>query len=76
MRPHLLKIPKHHEHSFSIRHDLVPFFYNKWHYHPEIELVYFMHKIYKPKFILVGEGGFEPPKPKFPDMLPNSRHLV
>ncbi len=42
MRPHLLKIPKHHEHSFSIRHDLVPFFYNKWHYHPEIELVYFI----------------------------------
>ncbi len=42
MRPHLLKIPKHHAHSFSIRHDLVPFFYNKWHYHPEIELVYFI----------------------------------
>ena len=42
MKPQLLKIHKHHEHSFSIRHDLVPFFYNKWHYHPEIELVYFI----------------------------------
>lgn len=28
--------------SFNIRHDIVPHFYNKWHYHPEIELVYIM----------------------------------
>lgn len=27
-------------HSFHIRHDVVPHFYNSWHYHPEIELVY------------------------------------
>lgn len=40
MRPHLLKIPLRAEHSFNIRHDIVPHFYNKWHYHPEIELVY------------------------------------
>ncbi len=40
MKPHLLKIHLHPEHSFNIRHDIVPHFYNKWHYHPEIELVY------------------------------------
>jgi len=40
MKPHLLKIPKEDEHSFSVRYDIVSFFYNKWHYHPEMELVY------------------------------------
>jgi AraC-like DNA-binding protein len=40
MKPHLLKIPKEDEHSFSVRYDIVSFFYNKWHYHPEFELVY------------------------------------
>jgi AraC-like DNA-binding protein len=40
MKPHLLKIPKEHDQSFSIRYDIVSFFYNKWHYHPELELVY------------------------------------
>ena len=40
MKPHLLKIPKAEEHSFSVRYDVVSFFYNKWHYHPELELVY------------------------------------
>jgi AraC-like DNA-binding protein len=40
MKPHLLKIPKAEEHSFSVRYDIVSFFYNKWHYHPELELVY------------------------------------
>jgi AraC-like DNA-binding protein len=40
MKPHLLKIPKEEEHSFSVRYDIVSFFYNKWHYHPEMELVY------------------------------------
>ena len=40
MKPHLLKIPKEDEHSFSVRYDIVSFFYNKWHYHPELELVY------------------------------------
>jgi AraC-like DNA-binding protein len=37
---HLLKIPLTQEHSFSVRYDVVPHFYDKWHYHPEIELVY------------------------------------
>jgi AraC-like DNA-binding protein len=40
MKPHLLKIPKAEEHSFNVRYDIVSFFYNKWHYHPELELVY------------------------------------
>jgi AraC-like DNA-binding protein len=40
MKPHLLKIPKEDEHSFSVRYDVVSHFYNKWHYHPELELVY------------------------------------
>jgi AraC-like DNA-binding protein len=40
MNPHLLKISLEPEHSFSIRYDVVPYFYKQWHYHPEIELVY------------------------------------
>ncbi len=40
MRPQLLKIPIGLAQSFSIRQDEVPYFYNRWHYHPELELVY------------------------------------
>ena len=40
MKPHLLKIPLRADHSFNIRYDIVPHFYNQWHYHTEIELVY------------------------------------
>lgn len=39
MKPHLLLVPKGPDNSFSVRHDIVPYFLNKWHYHPEIELV-------------------------------------
>jgi len=28
-------------HSFSVRKDLVPYINNRWHYHPEIELIHF-----------------------------------
>lgn len=42
MKPHLLKIPLQSEHSFNIRYDVVPHFYDKWHYHAEIELVYIL----------------------------------
>jgi AraC-like DNA-binding protein len=42
MRPHLLKVPRAPEYSFSIRHDIVPYFYNHWHYHPEMELIYIL----------------------------------
>lgn len=40
MKPHLLKIHLHPEHSFNVRYDIKPHFYNKWHYHPEVELVH------------------------------------
>lgn len=40
MKPQLLKISLEPEHSFSARYDRVPVFYNKWHYHKELELVH------------------------------------
>lgn len=40
MKPQLLKIPLLSDYSFSIRQDTVPYFYNRWHYHPEVELVF------------------------------------
>lgn len=40
MKPHLLKIHLIPENSFSVRYDVVPHFYNKWHFHPEFELVH------------------------------------
>ncbi|MDB5110397.1 MAG: AraC family transcriptional regulator [Mucilaginibacter sp.] len=41
MKPQLLKVSKGPAQSFSVRQDLVPHFNNKWHYHPEIELIHF-----------------------------------
>ena len=38
MSPELIQISTDSEYSFSIKHELVPYFYNQWHYHPEIEL--------------------------------------
>ena len=40
MKPQLLKVPKGLQQSFSIRRDVVLYFYNRWHYHPELELVH------------------------------------
>lgn len=40
MKPHLLKIALSPSSSFSIRHDVVPFFFDRWHYHPEVEFVF------------------------------------
>ena len=40
MKPHLLKIHLQPDQSFNVRHDIVPHFYNKWHHHPELELVH------------------------------------
>lgn len=42
MKAHLMKIPIPAEQSFSARHEIVPHLYNHWHYHPELELVYFI----------------------------------
>jgi len=40
VKPQLLKVPKGLQQSFSIRRDVVLYFYNQWHYHPELELVH------------------------------------
>ena len=39
----LYKIASNSEYSFSIKHDIVPYFYNQLHYHPEVELVHIIH---------------------------------
>jgi AraC-like DNA-binding protein len=41
MKPKLLKVPKAPTHSFSVREDRDPFINNRWHYHSEVELIYF-----------------------------------
>lgn len=41
MKPQLLKVPTAPAYSFSVRQDLVPNLNNRWHYHPEIELIHF-----------------------------------
>jgi len=41
MKPQLLKVSTAPAHSFSIRQDITPSVNNKWHYHPEIELIHF-----------------------------------
>lgn len=40
MKPQLLKVPLTDDASFSVRRDIVPYFYNRWHYHPETELIH------------------------------------
>lgn len=41
MKPQLLKISNNLIHSFSARQDTVPYINNRWHYHPEVELIFF-----------------------------------
>src|ERR1051326_655520 len=41
MKPQLLKVSSEPLRSFSVRQDRVPFINNRWHYHPEVELIYF-----------------------------------
>lgn len=41
MKPQLLKVSAGPASSFSVRQDLVPYINNRWHYHPEIELIHF-----------------------------------
>ena len=40
MKAHLLKVSNQSLRSFSIRKDVVSYFYNQYHYHPEIELLF------------------------------------
>ena len=39
MKPQLLKLNSNPFLSFSVRHDVVPHFFPKWHYHTELELI-------------------------------------
>ncbi|MGY4383969.1 AraC-like DNA-binding protein [Pedobacter sp. UYP24] len=41
MKPQLLKVSNNPVNSFSARRDEVPYINNKWHYHAEVELIYF-----------------------------------
>jgi len=41
MKPQLLKVTNNIINSFSVRRDTVPYINNHWHYHPEVELIYF-----------------------------------
>lgn len=41
MKPLLLKVSSGPAHSFSVRHDVLPDINNRWHCHPELELIYF-----------------------------------
>jgi AraC-like DNA-binding protein len=41
MKPRLLKIPTAPSYSFSVRLDKIQNLNNRWHYHPEIELIHF-----------------------------------
>lgn len=41
MKPQLLKVSTGPSQSFSVRKDLLPYINNRWHYHPEVELIHF-----------------------------------
>jgi AraC-like DNA-binding protein len=43
MKPQLLKVVTGPHHSFSVRQDTLPYINNRWHYHPELELICFHH---------------------------------
>ncbi|AKD03780.1 AraC family transcriptional regulator [Pontibacter korlensis] len=43
MKPHLLKVATGPTNSFSVRQNMIPYMNNRWHFHPEVELIHF-HK--------------------------------
>jgi AraC-like DNA-binding protein len=53
MKPLFRKVQVKPEQSFNINQDAVPFFYNHWHYHPEIEIVYMYQGT---GTLLIGDG--------------------
>lgn len=59
MKPQLLKVPYANDNSFGIRKEMVPNVNNRWHYHPEIELIHF-HKGLGTQFIGDHISQFEP----------------
>jgi quercetin dioxygenase-like cupin family protein len=50
MKPQLLKVPYEPHHSFGVRKEMKPNINNRWHYHSEVELIYF-HKGQGTQFI-------------------------
>ena len=50
MKPLLLKVPYGIEHSFGVRKETAPNINDRWHYHPEIEIVHF-YRGYGTQFI-------------------------
>lgn len=42
MHPKRIDVPKESSSSVRVRADRLPYFYNPWHYHPELELTYVM----------------------------------
>ena len=59
MKPHLLKVLLNPESSFNILQKKGVDFYNQWHFHPEIELIY-IHKGRGTRFIGTNVHRFEP----------------
>lgn len=59
MKPHLLKVSLNPESSFNILQRNGAEFYNQWHFHPEIELIY-VHKGRGTRFIGTDVHRFEP----------------
>jgi len=59
MKPHLLKVSLKPESSFNIQQKIGSDFYNQWHFHPEIELIY-IHKGRGTRFIGNDVHRFEP----------------
>jgi AraC-like DNA-binding protein len=58
MKPHLLKVSLNPESSFNIFQRMGANFYNQWHFHPEIELIY-VHKGRGTRFIGTDVHRFE-----------------
>jgi AraC-like DNA-binding protein len=58
MKPHLLKVSPEPESSFNIRQNKGANFYNQWHFHPEIELIY-IHQGRGTRFIGNNVSRFE-----------------
>lgn len=59
MKPHLLKVYLRPESSFNINKNRGANFYDQWHFHPEIELIY-IHKGRGTRFIGNDISRFEP----------------
>lgn len=59
MKPQLLKVSYNADHSFSIRKETEPNINNRWHFHPEIELIHF-HQGCGTQFIGDHISKFEP----------------